>query len=169
MLPFPMFRARQLPAASQSLRATSVHSASAFTPARPGRYPFPLFSFSYALFCIAEFTIACLLNKLHTLCTKQPGWGDAAFPPFPHNPSCVHAAKRATLLLSWSYFMTLGHAGGGGIEVGARAAACALEDFLSGDRRRSRRILNLRQRQLSTRRHHVAPARIPREHRHAPV
>jgi hypothetical protein len=86
MLPFPMFRARQLPAACQPLRATSVHSASAFTPARPGRYPFPLFSFSYALFCIAELTIASLLNKLHTLCTKQPGWGDAAFPPLSAQP-----------------------------------------------------------------------------------
>jgi hypothetical protein len=77
-----MFPASQLLPACLPLRETSVHSASAFTRARPGRYAFPLFSFSYALFYIAELAIASLLNKLHTLCTKQPGWGDAALPPF---------------------------------------------------------------------------------------
>ncbi len=70
-----MFRVRQLLPTSQPLCETSVHSASAFTPTRSGRYPFPLFSFSYALFCIDEFPISNLLSKFHTLCTKHPGWG----------------------------------------------------------------------------------------------
>src|SRR5580658_9477371 len=38
MLPFPMFRARQPIPAPQPLRETSADSASAFTPARSGRY-----------------------------------------------------------------------------------------------------------------------------------
>ncbi len=37
-------------------------------------FSFPLFSYSYALFCTEQNANSRILNHLRTLCTKHPGW-----------------------------------------------------------------------------------------------
>jgi hypothetical protein len=50
-------------------------------------FTLPLFSYCYALFCIAQSSNSFSLNGFRTLCTKHPGWGYAStarsLPPLP--------------------------------------------------------------------------------------
>src|SRR5579859_1902958 len=45
-------------------------------------FSFPLFSYSYALFCHAQNTNSRILNHPRTLCAKHPGWRVAALGSF---------------------------------------------------------------------------------------
>src|SRR5579859_4113675 len=48
-------------------------------------FSFPLFSYSYALFCTAQNAIFNLFISLRTLCTNHPGWGALHSHPLPPN------------------------------------------------------------------------------------
>jgi hypothetical protein len=50
-------------------RASSSH------PYLSKKFSRPLFSYSYALFCVASYRISLLFNRFRTLRAKQPGWG----------------------------------------------------------------------------------------------
>ncbi len=52
---------------------------------------FPLFSYSYALFCFMQSSNSFLLNSFRTLCPKHPGWGTST------DFLCVNSAYSASL------------------------------------------------------------------------
>ena len=140
--------------------ARSAHQYHSITLSRP------LFSYSYAPFCTAQSDKSYLFMGFRTLCTKHPGWGAATFPRL----CCVaHTRTPCNSNLCMGLLHTSLYTRGWGSKLGRGLRSACFEDSLPGDRRRSRGILNLRQRQLAASRHHVPPARIPHESRHTLV
>jgi hypothetical protein len=70
-----------VPSALKSPFAAFTHAPLASGPCKsPHRFHsmgfiFPLFSYSYALFCTMQSSNSFSLNSFRTLCTKHPGWG----------------------------------------------------------------------------------------------
>src|SRR5208282_43782 len=124
-----MFRAPQSVPAPQPLRESSVHSASAFIPARSGRYLFSdPFNFKLSTFNLSSDAaflprIDAKLTRVNAnpfLChsyKKHRGWGmprPVAPPPLCACLSSAHTQTPATLFLSRSYFILLCTPRGGG-------------------------------------------------------
>src|SRR5208282_645655 len=178
MLSFLMSRARQPIPALRPLRETSVHSASAFTPARSGRYPLSC-SFNFKSSTINHSSLSFLMPidaKLTRVkdksfvchsCKKHPGWGMPILAFLLHDfLRPTHKRPQLESLHGFTPLFSV-YRGVGVPRAQARTAPRAFGILLAGNRCRSRRTLDLRQRQLPASRHHVSPARIPHKRRYA--
>jgi hypothetical protein len=77
----PLPSVNSVPSALKSPFAALTHAPLASGPCKsPHRFHsmgfiFPLFSYSYALFCTMQSSNSFSLNRFRTLCAKHPGWG----------------------------------------------------------------------------------------------